>query len=141
MIQIKKKWQKTSFWARFRPIGPKIRPPIFFFFFSKIWLCQSLDIMAHYHHVKYQKKIIIQSSENLVTDRQMDTQMTKFNDGWMDRHMDRWLRVISWGAVLLMLSIQQWYLLCKVDTISIHTLHLVRLKKLFFSTFCHISLH
>ena len=26
------------------------------FFFSKIWLCQSLDIMVSYHHVQYQKK-------------------------------------------------------------------------------------
>ena len=33
----------------------------FFFFFSKIWLGQSLDIMFSYHHVQYQKKLIIQS--------------------------------------------------------------------------------
>ena len=26
------------------------------FFFSKIWLCQSLDITVSYHHVQYQKK-------------------------------------------------------------------------------------
>ena len=30
-------------------------------FFSKVWLCQSLDIMVSYHHVQYQKKIMIQS--------------------------------------------------------------------------------
>ena len=30
-------------------------------FFSKIWLCQSLDIMIFYHHVQYQKNIMIQS--------------------------------------------------------------------------------
>ena len=28
----------------------------FFFFFSKIWLRQSLDIMVSYHHVQYKKK-------------------------------------------------------------------------------------
>ena len=28
----------------------------FFFFSSKIWLRQSLDIMVSYHHVQYQKK-------------------------------------------------------------------------------------
>ena len=32
-----------------------------FFFFSKIWLRQSLDIMVRYQHVKYQKKLMIQS--------------------------------------------------------------------------------
>ena len=26
------------------------------FFFSKVWLRQSLDIMVSYHHVQYQKK-------------------------------------------------------------------------------------
>ena len=30
-------------------------------FFSKIWQGQSLDIMVSYHHVQYQKKLIIQS--------------------------------------------------------------------------------
>ena len=38
---------------------------------SKIWLSQSLDIMGGYH-VQYQKKLTIQSRENLVTDRQTD---------------------------------------------------------------------
>ena len=32
-----------------------------FFFFSKIWLRQSLDIMVNYHHLQYQKKLMIQS--------------------------------------------------------------------------------
>ena len=32
---------------------PSFRP---FFFSSKIWLRQSLDIMVSYHHVQYQKK-------------------------------------------------------------------------------------
>ena len=41
-------------------------------FFSKIWLCHSLDVMFSYHHVQYQKKLMIQSWENLVTDGQTD---------------------------------------------------------------------
>ena len=40
--------------------------------FSKIWLRQSLDIMVSYHHVQYQKKLMIQSWENLLTDGQTD---------------------------------------------------------------------
>ena len=50
-------------------------------FFSKIWLHQSLDIMVSYHHVQYQKKLKIQSWENLVTDRWTDRQ----TDGQTDR--------------------------------------------------------
>ena len=42
------------------------------FSFSKIWLRQSLDIMVSYHHVQYQKKLMIQSWENLLTDGQTD---------------------------------------------------------------------
>ena len=56
------------------PILAQIRATKIFF---KIWLCQSLDVMVSYHHVQYQKKVIIQSSENLVT------------NGWTDRQMDR----------------------------------------------------
>ena len=43
-----RKWQKT--WAA------KI--------FWKTWLCQPLDTMASYHHVQYQKTLMIQSWEN-----------------------------------------------------------------------------
>ena len=39
---------------------------------SKICLRQSLDFMVSYHHVQNQKKLMIQSSENLVMDRQTD---------------------------------------------------------------------
>ena len=42
--------------------------------FSKIWLCQSLAIMISYHHGQYQKKLITQSLENLVTDGRIDGQ-------------------------------------------------------------------
>ena len=52
---------------------PKLRKSSFGSdFFSKIWLRQSLDIMVSYHHVQYQEKLMIQSWENLVTDRQTD---------------------------------------------------------------------
>ena len=44
------------------------------FFFSKIWLRQSLDNMVIYRHVQYQEKLIIQSWENLVTDGRTDQQ-------------------------------------------------------------------
>ena len=43
-------------------------------FFLKIWLCQSLDAMVSYLHVQYQKKLQIQSLENLVTERQTNRQ-------------------------------------------------------------------
>ena len=43
-----------------------------YFFFSKIWLRQSLDLMLSYHHVQYQEKLMIQSWENLVTDERTD---------------------------------------------------------------------
>ena len=42
------------------------------YFFSKSWLCHSLDVMVSYYHVQYQKKPMIQSWENLVTDGQTD---------------------------------------------------------------------
>ena len=44
-------------------------------FSQKIWLHQSLDFMVNYYHVKYQKKLMIQSWENLVT------------EGWTNRRM------------------------------------------------------
>ena len=64
-------------------IWPKFRSPNFFL--SKIWLHQSLDIMVSYHHVQYQKKLMIQSWENLVRDRQTGRRM----DGWTGRWTDR----------------------------------------------------
>ena len=42
--------------------------PDFFFFFSKISLRHSLDVS--YHHVQFQKTLMIQSWEKLVTDGQ-----------------------------------------------------------------------
>ena len=50
--------------------------------FLKSWLHQSLDIMVNDHHVQYQKKLMIQSLENLVTDRWI-------NQGTTDRQVQR----------------------------------------------------
>ena len=44
--------KKTSFGFDFDPFGPNSGHQ---FFFSKIWLRQSLDIMVSYHHAQYQK--------------------------------------------------------------------------------------
>ena len=46
--------------------------------FSWIWLRQSLNTMVSYHHVQYQKKLLIQSWEKLVTDGQMETEESDF---------------------------------------------------------------
>ena len=52
---------------------------------NKIWLRQLLDIMVSYHHVKYQKKLMIQSWENLVTDgRTTDGRIDGRTDGQTD---------------------------------------------------------
>ena len=73
-----RKWQKPSFGLMLAHL-PEIRATKFFF--SKIWLCQSLDIMVIYHHVQYQKKLLIQSWENLVTDgRPKKFYMAKIKD-------------------------------------------------------------
>ena len=76
---MKQTWEnckKPSFKPDFGPFGPNLGPNFIylFFFFSKIWLRQSLDIIVSYHHVQYQKKIMIQSWENVVTDGHTDRQ-------------------------------------------------------------------
>ena len=65
MIQTWENGKKPSFGPDFGPFGQNPGHQIFF---SKIWRRQSLDIMVSYHHVQYQKKLMIQSWENLVTD-------------------------------------------------------------------------
>ena len=50
----------------------QIREAKYIYIFSKIWLRQPLDIMVTYHHVQYQKNLMIQSWENLVTGRLTD---------------------------------------------------------------------
>ena len=51
-----------------------------FFLFLKIWFRQSLEIIVSYHHVQYQKKLMIQSWENLVTDGQTDKRTDRQTD-------------------------------------------------------------
>ena len=75
MIQTQKNSKKPHFGLK----GPNQGNQIFY---SKIWLCQSLEIIVSYHHVKYQKK----------TNGPI---FRKFSDGRMDRQMDRQRRVIS----------------------------------------------
>ena len=69
MIQIQENGEKPHFGHDLSPLGPNSGSQIFF---SKIWLRQSLDLMFSYHHVQYQKKLMILSWENLVTDGQAD---------------------------------------------------------------------
>ena len=61
-----RKCQKFDFEPNFGVFGPNLGHH---FISSKVWLHQSLDVMVSYHHVQYQKKLIIQ---NLETDEQMD---------------------------------------------------------------------
>ena len=76
MNQTRENGKKPSFGPDFGPPGPKSRHQ-FFFFFSKIWLHQSLDIMVSYHHVQYQKKTndpILRKLSDGRTDGQTDGQ-------------------------------------------------------------------
>ena len=55
--------KKTSFGPDFG-IFDQIRDAdcfFFVFFFPKIWLRQSLDIIVSYHYVQNQKKLMVQS--------------------------------------------------------------------------------
>ena len=47
--------EKPHFGPNLGMLGPNLGWQ-FFFFFQKIWLHQSLDIMISYHHVQYQEK-------------------------------------------------------------------------------------
>ena len=77
------KTQENSSKPHFGPdLGPFVPNSGCKICFSKIWLRQSLDIVVNYHHVQYQKKLMIQSRENLVTDRPRDKGM----DGWTDKN-------------------------------------------------------
>ena len=64
-----RKLRKPHFGPDLGPLGANSGRQILF---QKIWLHHSLDIMASYRHVQYQKKLMIQSKENLVTDGQTD---------------------------------------------------------------------
>ena len=59
-----------TYWAKIRA---------FTFLKKNIWICQSLD-MVSYHHVKYQKKLKIQSQENFVMEKEMDGRTEKQKD-------------------------------------------------------------
>ena len=61
-----RKWRKTSIWAWFRQVGPKFGPRNIFF--KNLASSVTTYYKVIYHHVQYQKKIMIQSWENLVTD-------------------------------------------------------------------------
>ena len=65
--------KKTNFGPDLGPFDPNLKHQ---FLFSKTWLRLSIDIMISYHGVQYQKKLMIQSWVNLVT------------DGWTDRQTD-----------------------------------------------------
>ena len=56
MNQLEKMAKKTRFGPDFGPFFPNSGCQIKFFFSSKIWLSQSLDIMVSYHRVQYREK-------------------------------------------------------------------------------------
>ena len=92
-----RKWQEPCFGPDFGPFDPNLGRQIFY---SKIWLRQSLDIMIRYHHVQYEKKLMIHNWETWWrTDGRMD--------GRADRRTDRRTRVISWGAFPLKSSVKE----------------------------------
>ena len=93
MIQTKENGQNVHFGPDLGPLGPSSSCQ---FFPPKIWLCQSIDIMVSYHHVPYQKKLMTQSWENLVTDE------------WTDRQIDEsdfLIKLISNLSILWMLKL------------------------------------
>ena len=59
--------KKPSFGPNCAQFGPNSVRQILV---SNIWLRQSLDIKVSYYHAQYQKKLMIQSWEYLVTDGQ-----------------------------------------------------------------------
>ena len=58
--------------------------------FSKIWLCQSLDIMISYHYVQYKKK-----TKGPILRKLSDGRTDGRTDRWTDRRTDGRTRVIS----------------------------------------------
>ena len=58
MIQTQENGEKPHFGPN---LGPFDQNSSYNFFFFKILLCQSLDVVINYHHVQYQKKLMIQS--------------------------------------------------------------------------------
>ena len=60
MIQTQENGGKLHFEPDLGPLG-LVKFALRIYFFLEIWLRQSLDIMVSYHHVQYQKKLMIQS--------------------------------------------------------------------------------
>ena len=56
MIQTQENGKKSFILGLILDHWAQIRAAKCFFFFFKIWLRKSLDIMVSYHHVEYQKK-------------------------------------------------------------------------------------
>ena len=83
-MQLEKMAKKPCFRPDFGPFGPNSSCQ---FFSPKIWLCQSLNVMVSYHHVQYQKKLMIQSCKNLVMDRQTDRQTGIGGQEWFHRKL------------------------------------------------------
>ena len=75
---MKQTWEngkKPSFGPNFGLFfGPNLLSPPFFLFFSKNWLFNLLYNKGSYHDAPYQKKLMIQLWENLVTDGRTDRQ-------------------------------------------------------------------
>ena len=61
---------------------------------AKIWLRKSLDIMVTYHHIQNQKKLMILSWENFVTDRRTNRRTTDGGKSGTDR-WEWFLRMLS----------------------------------------------
>ena len=77
MIKNQENGKKLCFRSDLGSLRPNLGRQVYF---SKIWLRQTLDIMVSYHHLQYQKKLMIQSLEKLVTDGR--------TDGRTDRNTD-----------------------------------------------------
>ena len=77
-----RKWQKTSFCIWFRPVGFKIGPPFFFFFFffSRNLAFSVTRYRGQLSSCKISAKIMIQSSETLVTGGQMNRRTDRKTD-------------------------------------------------------------
>ena len=85
MSQTWENGKTPSLWPDFGPFDSNSERQLFF---SKTWLRQRLDIMVSYHHVQYQKKLMIRSWENLVTDQRTDHR-TRRTDQRTYRRLDR----------------------------------------------------
>ena len=79
MIQTQENSKKNSFWAGFRPVGPKFWPPIYFF--------KNLALSVTRYHGQLSSCTISEKTNELI--------LRKFSDGRTDRQTDRRTRAIS----------------------------------------------